>query len=105
MPNADVWISIGGLFSFQPGELAKICLAIFFAGYLVRTREALTSVGTRFLGMTWPRPRELGPLLLWAGAMAIIVLQRDLGTGCSSSACSSRCSTSRRARRAGSCSA
>ncbi|MBT8797765.1 FtsW/RodA/SpoVE family cell cycle protein [Microbacterium flavum] len=80
--NADVWISIGGFFSFQPGELAKICLAIFFAGYLVRTREALTSVGTRFLGMTWPRPRELGPLLLlWAGALAIIVLQRDLGTG------------------------
>ncbi len=80
--GADVWISIGGIFSFQPGELAKICLAIFFAGYLVRTRDALTSVGTRFLGMTWPRPRELGPLLLlWAGAMGIIVLQRDLGTG------------------------
>lgn len=80
--GADVWVSIAGIVSFQPGELAKICLAIFFAGYLVRTREALTSVGTRFLGMTWPRPRELGPLLLlWAGAMAIIVLQRDLGTG------------------------
>ena len=80
--GADVWISIGGIFSFQPGELAKICLAIFFAGYLVRTRESLTSVGTRVLGITWPRARELGPLLLlWAGAMAIIVLQRDLGTG------------------------
>ena len=80
--NADVWISIGGIFSFQPGELAKIALAIFFAGYLVRTREALSSVGTRFLGMTWPRPRELGPLLLiWLASMAIIVLQRDLGTG------------------------
>jgi len=80
--GADVWISIGGIFSFQPGELAKICLAIFFAGYLVRTRDALTSVGTRFLGITWPRPRELGPLLLlWLGAMGIIVLQRDLGTG------------------------
>jgi len=48
----------------------------------VRTREALTSVGTRFLGMTWPRVRELGPLLLiWLGSLAIIVLQRDLGTG------------------------
>ena len=80
--NADVWISIGGLFSFQPGELAKIALAIFFAGYLVRTREALTSVGTRFLGMTWPRARELGPLLLiWLASMAIIIFQRDLGTG------------------------
>ncbi|MFT4052434.1 MAG: FtsW/RodA/SpoVE family cell cycle protein [Microbacterium sp.] len=80
--GADVWISIGGFFSFQPGELAKICLAIFFAGYLVRTREALTSVGTRFLWITWPRPRELGPLLLlWLASLAIIVLQRDLGTG------------------------
>lgn len=80
--NADVWISIGGIFSFQPGELAKIALAIFFAGYLVRTREALSSVGTRFLWMTWPRPRELGPLLLvWLASLAIIVLQRDLGTG------------------------
>ena len=80
--NADVWISIGGIFSFQPGELAKIALAIFFAGYLVRTREALSSVGTRFLGMTWPRARELGPLLLiWLASMAIIIFQRDLGTG------------------------
>ncbi|MGB4777205.1 FtsW/RodA/SpoVE family cell cycle protein [Microbacterium sp.] len=80
--NADVWVSIGGVFSFQPGELAKICLAIFFAGYLVRTREALSSVGTRFLWITWPRPRELGPLLLiWVASMAIIILQRDLGTG------------------------
>ncbi|WP_454129483.1 FtsW/RodA/SpoVE family cell cycle protein [Microbacterium aurum] len=80
--GADVWISIGGIFSFQPGELAKICLAIFFAGYLVRTREALSSVGRRFLGITWPRARDLGPLLLiWFASLVIIVLQRDLGTG------------------------
>ncbi len=80
--NADVWVSIAGIFSFQPGELAKICLAIFFAGYLVRTRESLVSAGHRFLGMTWPRARELGPLLvLWLLSLGIIVLQRDLGTG------------------------
>lgn len=80
--NADVWVSVGGLFQFQPGELAKIALAIFFAGYLVRTRESLTSVGTRFLWMTWPRARELGPLLvIWLISLGIIVLQRDLGTG------------------------
>lgn len=80
--GADVWISIGGIFSFQPGELAKICLAIFFAGYLVRTREALSSVGRRLLGITWPRARDLGPLLLiWFASLGIIVLQRDLGTG------------------------
>ncbi|CAI9389569.1 FtsW/RodA/SpoVE family cell cycle protein [Microbacterium sp. T2.11-28] len=80
--GADVWVSVAGLFSFQPGELAKIALAIFFAGYLVRTREALASVGTRFLGVTWPRARELGPVLVvWGVSLGIIVLQRDLGTG------------------------
>ncbi|NNH04405.1 FtsW/RodA/SpoVE family cell cycle protein [Microbacterium ulmi] len=79
--GADVWVDLG-FFSFQPGELAKIALAIFFAGYLVRTRESLTSTGTRFLGMTWPRARQLGPLLvLWLVSMGIIVVQRDLGTG------------------------
>jgi len=80
--TADVWVSLGGIFSFQPGELAKICLAIFFAGYLVRTRESLSSVGSRFLGMTWPRMRELGPVLVvWIISLLIIVTQRDLGTG------------------------
>ncbi|BDZ39888.1 FtsW/RodA/SpoVE family cell cycle protein [Microbacterium suwonense] len=80
--TADVWVSIPGLISFQPGELAKICLAIFFAGYLVRTRESLSSVGRRFLGMTWPRMRELGPVLVvWLLSLLIIVTQRDLGTG------------------------
>ena len=79
--NADIWVDVG-IFSFQPGELAKIALAIFFAGYLVRTRESLASTGTRFLGVTWPRARELGPLLvLWFISLGIIVLQRDLGTG------------------------
>ena len=79
--NADVWVSLG-FFSFQPGELAKIALAVFFAGYLVRTRESLTSVGTRFLGITWPRARELGPILvIWLISLGIIVMQRDLGTG------------------------
>ncbi|MDF2492908.1 MAG: FtsW/RodA/SpoVE family cell cycle protein, partial [Microbacterium sp.] len=79
--NADVWVSLG-FFSFQPGELAKIALGIFFAGYLVRTRESLTSVGTRFLGITWPRARDLGPILVvWLVSLGIIVMQRDLGTG------------------------
>ena len=76
-----MWVSLGFV-SFQPGELAKIALAIFFAGYLVRTRESLTSTGTRFLWTTWPRARELGPVLVvWVVSLGIIVMQRDLGTG------------------------
>ncbi|MDX2376257.1 FtsW/RodA/SpoVE family cell cycle protein [Microbacterium sp. LRZ72] len=79
--NAAVWVSVGGIFTFQPAELAKIALAVFFAGYLVRTRESLASTGHRFLGVSWPRAREIGPLLvIWLVSLGIIVLQRDIGT-------------------------
>ncbi|WP_082008357.1 FtsW/RodA/SpoVE family cell cycle protein [Microbacterium mangrovi] len=80
--NAAVWVTIPGIGTFQPGEIAKLCLAVFFAGYLVRTRESLTTTGHRFLGITWPRLRELGPVLVfWIASLGIIVLQHDLGTG------------------------
>ncbi|GAA2052721.1 FtsW/RodA/SpoVE family cell cycle protein [Leifsonia soli] len=79
--GARVWIGIGP-FSFQPGEIAKICLAIFFAGYLVQARDSLSMVGKKFLGMRFPRARDLGPILIvWLMSMAVIVFQRDLGTG------------------------
>lgn len=78
--GARVWIRIGP-FSFQPGELAKITMALFFAGYLVTARESLSIVGKKFAGMTFPRARDLGPILvMWASAMAVLVFQRDLGT-------------------------
>ncbi|HLR27931.1 MAG TPA: FtsW/RodA/SpoVE family cell cycle protein, partial [Ruania sp.] len=70
-----------GPLSFQPAEVAKIFLAIFFAGYLVSTRDVLTLAGPKFLGLQLPRLRDLGPLVLaWAGAILILVAQRDLGT-------------------------
>ena len=79
--GARVWIGIGDIVTFQPGEIAKIALAVFFAGYLVRNRDSLSMVGTKFLGMRFPRARDLGPLLIvWALSMAVIVFQRDLGT-------------------------
>ncbi|WP_168625994.1 MULTISPECIES: FtsW/RodA/SpoVE family cell cycle protein [unclassified Cryobacterium] len=78
--GARLWINIFG-FSFQPGELAKIALAIFFAGYLVEARDSLSMVGKKFLGMRFPRARDLGPILvIWAAAMAVLIFQRDLGT-------------------------
>lgn len=79
--GARVWIGFGDIATFQPGEIAKIALAVFFAGYLVRNRDSLSMVGRRFLGMQFPRARDLGPLLIvWALSMAVIVFQRDLGT-------------------------
>jgi cell division protein FtsW (lipid II flippase) len=78
--GAYIWIQIGPL-SFQPGELAKIALAIFFAGYLVQARDSLSMVGRVILGMRFPRARDLGPILIvWVLAMGVLVLQRDLGT-------------------------
>ncbi|WP_025159225.1 FtsW/RodA/SpoVE family cell cycle protein [Leifsonia aquatica] len=79
--GARVWIGIGP-FSFQPGEIAKLCLAIFFAGYLVQARDSLSMVGKKILGIRFPRARDLGPILIvWLMSMAVIVFQRDLGTG------------------------
>lgn len=78
--NARVWISVGPL-NFQPGEIAKITMAIFFAGYLVTARESLSVVSRKFLGLRLPRMRDLGPILIvWAFCMGVLVFQRDLGT-------------------------
>jgi cell division protein FtsW (lipid II flippase) len=78
--GARLWIRIGS-FSFQPGELAKIALAIFFAGYLVTARDSLSLVGRKFLWMRFPRARDLGPILIiWLAAMIVLIFQRDLGT-------------------------
>lgn len=78
--NARVWIDIGP-FSFQPGEIAKITLAIFFAGYLVQARDSLSMMGPKILGIRFPRPRDLGPILvIWGVAMLVLIFERDLGT-------------------------
>lgn len=79
--GAQVWIEVGSFATFQPGEIAKIALAVFFAGYLVRNRDSLSMVGKHFLGMRFPRLRDLGPILVvWALSMSVIIFQRDLGT-------------------------
>lgn len=78
--GATLWVRIGEI-SFQPGEIAKIALAVFFAGYLLTAKDSLTMVGRQFLGVRWPRLRDLGPILVvWLLAMAVLVFQRDLGT-------------------------
>ena len=78
--GSRIWIGLGPL-TFQPGEIAKICLAIFFAGYLVTARDNLALAGPRVLGIQLPRMRDMGPLLLaWGAAIIVLVAQRDLGT-------------------------
>ncbi|WP_043265195.1 FtsW/RodA/SpoVE family cell cycle protein [Streptomyces sp. CT34] len=79
--GAKIWITIPGLGSLQPGEFAKIVIAIFFAGYLMVKRDALALASRRFLGLYLPRGRDLGPILvIWALSLMILVLETDLGT-------------------------
>ncbi|TWV45314.1 FtsW/RodA/SpoVE family cell cycle protein [Streptomyces misionensis] len=78
--GAKIWISVGG-FTIQPGEFAKIVLAIFFAGYLMVKRDALALASRRFMGLYLPRGRDLGPILVvWAMSILILVFETDLGT-------------------------
>ncbi|MFW2512664.1 FtsW/RodA/SpoVE family cell cycle protein [Demequina sp. SO4-13] len=77
--GARIWIDVFGR-SLQPGEFAKIAMVVFFAGYLVTNRDTLALAGPRFLGLRFPRPRDMGPLLLvWVAALMLMVYQRDLG--------------------------
>jgi cell division protein FtsW (lipid II flippase) len=69
-PGRDV-LGIGP-FALQPSELLKICLVIFFAGYLSENREMLTSGGYRIGRFTLPPPKQLGPLLVMLGISLII---------------------------------
>lgn len=78
--GAKIWISVAG-FSIQPGEFAKIVLAIFFAGYLMVKRDALALASRRVLGVYLPRGRDLGPIIVvWAISILILVFETDLGT-------------------------
>jgi cell division protein FtsW (lipid II flippase) len=78
--GAKVWIIIGG-FSIQPGEFARLALAVFFAGYLVAKRDVLALAGRRVLGIDLPRARDLGPVLIaWAASLLILIFETDIGT-------------------------
>ena len=78
--GAKIWIQVGS-FTIQPGEFAKIVLAIFFAGYLMVKRDALALASRRFMGLYLPRGRDLGPIIVvWMISILILVFETDLGT-------------------------
>jgi cell division protein FtsW (lipid II flippase) len=78
--GSRIWIFIGPM-TFQPGEVAKILLVIFFAGYLVQTRDVLSLVGRRFMGIGLPRAQDLGPILIaWLASLGVLVFEKDLGS-------------------------
>jgi peptidoglycan glycosyltransferase len=78
--GARIWVSVGPI-NFQPGEFAKLALALFFAAYLAESRE-LISRGTWQVGrFLLPEPRDLLPLLgAWGFSVVLMVGQKDLGS-------------------------
>jgi cell division protein FtsW (lipid II flippase) len=78
--GARLWVRLGPI-NFQPGELAKVFLVVFLAGYLVDKREVLAAGGRRIAGLRIPAARHLGPLLLaWGFSLVVMMRQKDLGS-------------------------
>ena len=78
--GARLWLVFGPL-RFQPSELAKVLLAIFFASYLAERKELIAGAGRSFHGLRLPRLRDLGPLLtMWVLSLLLLIFQRDLGS-------------------------
>jgi cell division protein FtsW (lipid II flippase) len=78
--GAYLGVNIGPL-NFQPTEFAKLCIVIFLASYLNERGEAMVAASRRLLGITIPRLKHFGPLLVvWGASMFMLVFIRDLGS-------------------------
>ena len=72
--------TVDRVFSFQPGEIAKILIVIFLASYLAERADALAQVDRKVGPFRIPEPRNLAPILIAAlAAFLILIYQRDLG--------------------------
>ncbi|MEX2658556.1 MAG: FtsW/RodA/SpoVE family cell cycle protein [Acidimicrobiales bacterium] len=78
--GARIWVQLGPM-SFQPGEFAKIVLAVFFASYLVEKRELLGMASVRIGPLMLPDLKHFGPVLLaWGASLIVMFYERDLGS-------------------------
>lgn len=78
--GARIWVSVGPI-SFQPGEFAKVLLAVFFASYLADRRMLLRDRSWKLGPIRLPQPADLFPVVFcWGIAVLIMVGQRELGS-------------------------
>jgi peptidoglycan glycosyltransferase len=78
--GSRIFVAFGPV-NFQPGEFAKVLLALFFASYLVEKRELL-SIATWGVGpVRLPEPKHLAPVLMaWGFSLLVLFFQKDLGS-------------------------
>ncbi len=69
-----------GPIDFQPSELLKICIVIFFAAYLYENREIIAQGSLRLGPFRLPPLRHLGPIaLMMLIALLFFLVVRELG--------------------------
>lgn len=77
--GARLWIHLGPL-TIQPGEFGKVCLVLFFAGYLAERRELLAVAVRRWGPIGVPELRHFGPVAVaWGVSVLVLVLEKELG--------------------------
>ena len=77
--GARLWVHAGSL-EFQPVELAKIILCVFFASYFAENKEMLSIPTARLGNRLVLDPRPLVPILVaWGIAMLVIGVENDIG--------------------------
>ena len=78
--GARLWVRLGPI-NFQPGELAKIALCIFFASYLVEKQMLLSHARFQLGPIPFPDLKHYGPLaLMWGVSLVVMVFEKDLGS-------------------------
>ncbi len=78
--GARLWIHVGS-FNFQPGEFAKLALAIFFASVMVERADLLSQATRRVGRFLVLDPRYLAPILAaWGLSLLIFLAENDLGS-------------------------
>lgn len=77
--GARLTLTIGPV-AGQPSELLKVILVVFLAGYLSENRSLLVEESSRLGPLRLPPIPYLAPMVaMWAIALGIVVVQRDLG--------------------------
>ncbi|MGI8574188.1 MAG: FtsW/RodA/SpoVE family cell cycle protein [Egibacteraceae bacterium] len=77
--GARLWVRAAGL-TFQPGELAKLGLVVFFASYLGDKRELLSVASSRVGPFMVPPARAFAPVAAaWGVSLAVLIFEKDLG--------------------------
>lgn len=77
---ARIWVRFGPI-NFQPGEFAKLALAVFMASILAERREVLQHVRMKFGPLSLPQPKFLAPVALaWGVSLLVMVAEKDLGS-------------------------